>query len=38
MTGVAAPWERAFDGANTSHGVILRIHSIKKTGACAGRT
>lgn len=24
MTGVAAPWERAFDGANTSHGVILR--------------
>jgi uncharacterized protein len=24
MTGVAAPWEKAFDGANTSHGVILR--------------
>jgi uncharacterized protein (TIGR01777 family) len=24
MTGVAAPWERAFDGANTEHGVILR--------------
>jgi uncharacterized protein len=24
MTGVAAPWEQAFDGANTSHGVILR--------------
>jgi uncharacterized protein (TIGR01777 family) len=24
MTGVAVPWERAFDGANTSHGVILR--------------
>ena len=24
MTGVAAPWEAAFDGANTVHGVILR--------------
>ena len=24
MTGVAAPWEAAFDGANTAHGVILR--------------
>jgi hypothetical protein len=24
MTGVAAPWEQAFDGANTDHGVILR--------------
>lgn len=24
MTGVAEPWERAFAGANTSHGVILR--------------
>jgi uncharacterized protein len=24
MTGVAKPWEEAFDGANTEHGVILR--------------
>jgi uncharacterized protein len=24
MTGVAAPWERAFDRANTEHGVVLR--------------
>src|ERR1700736_4775254 len=24
MTGVAAPWEKAFEGANTSHGVVLR--------------
>lgn len=24
MTGVAKPWEEAFDGANTGHGVILR--------------
>ena len=24
MTGVAQPWEAAFDGANTAHGVILR--------------
>lgn len=24
MTGVAKPWEEAFAGANTSHGVILR--------------
>jgi uncharacterized protein len=24
MTGVAAPWEAAFNGANTVHGVILR--------------
>jgi uncharacterized protein (TIGR01777 family) len=24
MTGVAEPWERAFKGANTRHGVILR--------------
>ncbi len=24
MTGVAEPWERAFDGANTAHATILR--------------
>lgn len=24
MTGVARPWEEAFEGANTDHGVILR--------------
>lgn len=24
MTGVAQPWEQAFEGANTRHGVILR--------------
>jgi uncharacterized protein (TIGR01777 family) len=24
MTGVAAQWEKAFEGANTAHGVILR--------------
>jgi uncharacterized protein len=24
MTGVARPWEEAFDGANTDHGIILR--------------
>ncbi|OBA78045.1 NAD-dependent dehydratase [Mycobacterium sp. 1164966.3] len=24
MTGVAEPWEQAFEGANTHHGVILR--------------
>ncbi len=24
MTGVAEPWERAFEGANTAHGVVLR--------------
>jgi hypothetical protein len=24
MTGVARPWERAFDGANTAHRIILR--------------
>lgn len=24
MTGVAQPWESAFDGANTDHGVVLR--------------
>ena len=24
MTSVAAPWEKAFDAANTSHGVIMR--------------
>ena len=24
MTGVARPWEEAFDGANTRHGVVLR--------------
>ncbi|HTQ16097.1 epimerase [Mycobacterium sp.] len=24
MTGVAEPWEQAFEGANTRHGVILR--------------
>ena len=24
MTGVAEPWERAFEGAHTSHGVVLR--------------
>jgi uncharacterized protein len=24
MTGVAKPWEEAFEGANTQHGVILR--------------
>lgn len=24
MTGVARPWEQAFEGANTDHGVILR--------------
>jgi uncharacterized protein (TIGR01777 family) len=24
MTGVAVPWEQAFEGANTAHGVVLR--------------
>lgn len=33
MTGVAAPWEAAFSGANTEHGVVLRTSLVLDRGA-----
>lgn len=33
MTGVAAPWEAAFEGANTEHGVVLRTSLVLDRGA-----
>ena len=33
MTGVAAPWEAAFAGANTEHGVVLRTSLVLDRGA-----
>jgi NAD dependent epimerase/dehydratase family enzyme len=38
MTGVAQPWEAAFDGANTAHGVILRTSIVldRDSPRCAG--
>ncbi|MBV9720794.1 MAG: DUF1731 domain-containing protein [Mycobacterium sp.] len=35
MTGVAAAWEKAFDGANTAHGVILRTSIVLDPGSPA---
>lgn len=33
MTGVAAPWEAAFEGANADHGVVLRTSLVLDRGA-----
>jgi uncharacterized protein (TIGR01777 family) len=37
MTGVALPWEQAFVGANTAHGVILRTSIVLDRGSPALR-
>jgi uncharacterized protein (TIGR01777 family) len=37
MTGVAVPWEQAFDGANTYHGVLLRTSIVLDRDAPAMR-